>query len=117
MSERVNLTDAQDTEAIRSLLEQRAALYDVEKSVMADKKALNEKIQMYMDQHDYAGIQDETFGSVVKVTQTRDTLDKDILKGQLLLKGVSTAVIAEAFAVATKSTSTTFIKFESPNRK
>lgn len=116
MPERISSAEAKDTVAIRSMLEQRMHLADVERSVMADKKSLNEKFQSYMDAHGYAGIQDETLGAVIKITQERESLDKDVLKAQLLLRGVATSVIAEAFAASTKSVSTTFIKYEAPEK-
>lgn len=100
--------------AIRYAMEKRAEAKELEDRAEAIRKEADEVLLPLLSTLDDMKAEDETLGSVSVVCQTRSTLNQDIAKENLLANGVDAGVIALAWTVGTKTTTSTSVRYTRP---
>ncbi len=106
--------DPEAVEMLRSGLRERRHIAETEKELKGMKKETNRKLEQALDILDVSAVKDEYLGGAAWVETTRSNLDKKSLREALLRKGVPADWIKESMDEATKSTSSSYIRYNAP---
>ena len=98
-------------------MEQRLEAKELEDRAEAIRKEADEVLLPLLATLEGMKAEDETLGIVSVVTQTRSTLNQDVAKESLLGNGVDASVIALAWTVGTKTTTSTSVRYTRPKVK
>ena len=101
----------------RSLMQQRADVDIRMRSLEAVKKDLNNQMMEFLIQNDCKSVKDTHFGTITYIQQTRERVDVNIFKEELMKRGVDPIVISASCTVATTETPSMFIKYSKPKEK
>lgn len=96
---------------LHDLLAIRRSIWEADKDLSARKEANSEALMKELATRNITSAIDEQYGQVTRVESTRNSLDQNKLKQELLRLGVATGVIMEAIGNATKATASVFIKY------
>ena len=80
------------------------------------KKACDEEVSTLMALSGVTQIKDES-GTMSLASRTRASLDKAMLQGELLKRGLSASAVVEIITASTKETSHAFVEFRGKNGK
>lgn len=109
--------EAKDTKTLQMMLQQRKEIYEQEKDLTSRKDRLITALREYMETNNFTGVNDDNFGSVIRVEGSRSKLDQQRLKLELINKGVDPTVVGEAFNVASSSSDYVSLKYMYPGEK
>ncbi len=98
-------------ECFKSAMEMRQSAAKLEKEAEALKKVANDLLLPLFDILGEEKVEWEGVGSVSRVVQTRTTVNNDLLKENLVAKGVAINVIVASFSAASKTTESTSVRF------
>jgi hypothetical protein len=102
-------------ESIRGMMEEamnmRKTAAELEKEAEGLKKQANENMMTLFNILGDDKIEWEGVGSVSRVTATRTTVNNDLLKENLVARGVLVSVITVCFDAASKTTESTSVRF------
>ena len=100
------------TTGIRSLMNQRKALADLEVEIAARKKMLNSMLMEAMQKAGVdIGVQAPGIGTARMVSQVRSTLNKDRLKQNLLKTGMLASKITKLIQDSSTESKSSFLQF------
>ncbi|MFA5186633.1 MAG: hypothetical protein WC551_09175 [Patescibacteria group bacterium] len=107
--------DQIEDDAIRGLVEDamrlRLTAANMEKEAEGLKRQANDTLLALFDTFGDDKVEWEGVGSVSRVTATRTTVNNDLLKENLVAKGVSVNVVISCFDAASKTTESTSVRF------
>jgi hypothetical protein len=78
------------------------------------KDKLNTVLKSYLESNGYTSVADETLGSITRVETTRNKVDQNKLKQELIVRGVASEVVAEAFDASSTPSTTISVKYFPP---
>ncbi len=98
-------------EAVENAMQMRRAAANLEKEAETLKKQANELILPLFDVVGEDKVEWEGVGSISLVVATRTTVNNDLLKENLVAKGVAINVIVDSFNAASKTTESVSVRF------
>jgi hypothetical protein len=105
------IEDADIRGMVEEAMELRKTASYMEKEAAELKKRANESLVALFDILAEDKVEWEGVGSVSRVVATRITVNHDLLKENLVAKGVSVNVVVACFDLASKTTESTSVRF------
>ena len=105
------------TSKARSFMQQRSEIDVKLKELESAKKDINDQMMDFLIQNDCKSVKDTYFGTMTYVQQTRERVDVNRFKEELMKRGVDPMVISASCTVATTETPSMFVKYSKPKEK
>jgi hypothetical protein len=103
--------DPEAVEMLRHGLRKRKFIAENEKELKAMKKETNRILEQALDILGVSAVKDEFLGGAAWVETNRTSLDKKSLRESLLRKGVPADLIRESIEEATKTSSSSYVRY------
>jgi hypothetical protein len=113
--------DPEAVDMLRSGLRERKYIAEHEAELKAMKKETNRTLEQALDILGVSAVKDEFLGGAAWVETNRTSLDKkslrESLRESLLRKGVPADLIRESIEEATKTSSSSYVRYNPPKRQ
>jgi len=110
-------TYSQDgVDLLKQHLAARWSIWDQERTLKESKSGNTDDLRMALEILGVKSVADPELGTVSNVISNRSSLDKKLLKEQLVLNGVDVAVVNSCMETATKTTEIDSIRYTAPKR-
>jgi hypothetical protein len=108
--------DPSAVDMLRQGLRERRHIAETETHLKAMKKETNGILEQALDILGVSAVKDQFLGGAAWVETNRTSLDKKSLQESLLRKGVPADLIRESIEEATKTTSSSYVRYTAPKK-